>query len=192
MYWDGKPVRIKQLHCGEYWLAPAKVKVEAPPAGMCFVAGNHDATSPAEMYPDVVQWHAQQDSTKHDAPLDVTNMNKGPLKYEVFFPDCWDGTPADPKTGKIAPEHFAYTVDGDPPSGFTHRIAQLGFQIDLFTDTGQKILNPFDSQGKVRISFSSGPWWTVHADFMNGWDQAKLQHLIDGCLNKTEPCPPHV
>lgn len=192
LYWDGKPVRGKGLHAGEYWLAPAKVKVEAPPAGMCFVAGNGHAMDPSEQFPGQVMWHAQQDSNKRTAPYDCSNDGKGPLKYEVFFPDCWDGTVADPATGKIAPSHFAYTVGGNNPPGFPHRIAQLGFQIDLVTDTGAKIYDPFDAQGNVRITFSSGPWYTAHADFMNGWDQDKLGHLIDGCLNKTEACPPHV
>lgn len=192
LFIDGIPVRGTKLHCGEYWIAPAGVKVEAPPAGMCFVAGNPHAMSPADIVPGTVKWHPQQGQDFRDAPFDVTPLNSGPLKYEVFFPNAWDGTGPD-ASGKIDPSHFAYCPDNKTtPAGFPHRIAQLGLQIGISDANLKQLFNPFDAQGNVRISFSSGPWYTAHADFMNSWDQAALQALVDGCLNKIGTCPPHV
>lgn len=186
---DGKPIHSTKLHCGEYWLAPAKYPVEAPPAGMTYIAGNSHAMGADDLVPGAVRWHARN-GEKFDSPQDVTGQNKGPLKYEVFFPDAWDGTPAD-VNGVIAPEHFAYSINDVLPAGFTHRIAQLGLQIDLLDANLQPLYNPFDKDGNVRISFTCGPWYCAHADFFNSWNQPALEALVAGCLNKTQACPPH-
>lgn len=39
-----------------------------------------------------------------------------------------------------------------------------------------------------RLNFSSGPYWTLHGDWMNGWNQAKLQALVSGCLDTDTDC----
>jgi hypothetical protein len=33
------------------------------------------------------------------------------------------------------------------------------------------------------VTLSSGAYSTMHADFFNAWDQARLEHLVDTCLN---------
>jgi hypothetical protein len=40
---------------------------------------------------------------------------------------------------------------------------------------------PPGTRGKVTLS--SGAYTTMHADFFNAWDQARLEHLVDTCLN---------
>ena len=46
-----------------------------------------------------------------------------------------------------------------------------------------------DSSGeKVRLTLSSGPYYTLHADFWNTWIQAKLNQLVETCLNQHVRC----
>jgi hypothetical protein len=40
---------------------------------------------------------------------------------------------------------------------------------------------PPGTRGTVKLS--SGAYTTMHADFFNAWDQARLEHLVDTCLN---------
>lgn len=187
LYVDQRPVRLTKLQVGEYWLAPAGVVVEPPPFGMQYVAGNPHATSEAEASSNVV-WHCQQGATGHvhdPRQLSPECTLTNPLKYEVFFPDRWDGI-------GLTESHFAYSATGkeDVP-GFPHKIAQLGLQVDLCDADGRNIGSVLDAAGNVRVSFSSGPWYTAHADFLNGWDEAALAALVNGCLNKVGTCPPH-
>jgi hypothetical protein len=39
-----------------------------------------------------------------------------------------------------------------------------------------------------RITLSFGPYYTVHGDFWNAWDQAKLADLVERCLNASTDC----
>jgi hypothetical protein len=38
------------------------------------------------------------------------------------------------------------------------------------------------------LRLSSGPYWTLHADFWNTWKQAALDRLIDRCLRRGVNC----
>ena len=44
---------------------------------------------------------------------------------------------------------------------------------------------PPGTRGKVSLSSDHGApgGSTMHADFFNAWDQARLEHLVDTCLN---------
>ncbi len=85
------------------------------------------------------------------------------------MPTCWNG---DLGINNDHISHMAYTVDGsvagDCPTGFNRRVPQ----IQLF----------------VRIAPYKGGTYTTsdesnvfHVDFMNGWQDDKLQEIIDNC-----------
>ena len=38
------------------------------------------------------------------------------------------------------------------------------------------------------VTLSSGSPYTLHADFWNAWDQARLVHLVDYCVNGGRKC----
>lgn len=49
-------------------------------------------------------------------------------------------------------------------------------------------LNGTGFQTGSTLAFSSGPYWTLHGDWINGWNQAKLQALVSGCLDIDRDC----
>jgi hypothetical protein len=80
-------------------------------------------------------------------------------------------------------DHVAYTTrSGSCPAGFGHRIPQ----VRMFLKTG--ILNPRNPAGQIRISFSSGPHYSLHGDFFSAWDQARMNALTRNCINVLKNC----
>ncbi|MBI3649228.1 MAG: DUF1996 domain-containing protein [Actinobacteria bacterium] len=183
LYVDGVRLALSKMHVGEYWLNNGLASVEAPPFGAALIGGSPHASSPDEMAH--VDWHCRT-GPHYSKPVDCTGLDQGPLKYEVFFQNCWDGT-------GTAQTDFAYGSGKTCPSGFDHPVAQLALQVDLLDPSGHQLYDPFDANGNVRITFGDGsmPWYEAHADFLNGWNEDALKALIDGCLNKTTACPTH-
>jgi hypothetical protein len=47
---------------------------------------------------------------------------------------------------------------------------------------------PADGGQHVRIKLSSGPYYTMHADFWNTWVQSRLETLTDNCVRASKDC----
>ena len=43
-------------------------------------------------------------------------------------------------------------------------------------------MNPLNPDGSVALTLSSGPFYTLHADFWNTWQQERLDQLVEECL----------
>lgn len=91
------------------------------------------------------------------------------LEVSMSFPTCWDGVNLDSADHQ---SHMRYTLDGelDGPCPDSH--PQRLPQIQLF----------------FRIMPYSGGWHTFsdmssvfHADYISGWDEKKLQSVLDNC-----------
>lgn len=86
------------------------------------------------------------------------------------MPTCWDGDSlGDDNDHK---SHMAYTVDGtvngDCPDGFDHRLPQIQLFVRIIEYEG----------GTYQLSDGSD---VFHVDFFNGWEEEKLQEIIDDC-----------
>ena len=132
----------------------------------------------------------------------VARVPGGVVTAQVKFPDCWDGTIGydpithtypgfDTPTG-IAPSHFSYSVNGVCPAGTVPCVpgtmmAQLVTQ-QTFIDprTNAPMVNPNNADGTLGLSFSSGPYYTYHADYINTWSHV-LGDIVQACLNHA-PC----
>jgi hypothetical protein len=42
--------------------------------------------------------------------------------------------------------------------------------------------------GNIALTLSSGPYYTIHADFWNTWRQDALDRLVTNCLNARRSC----
>jgi hypothetical protein len=92
----------------------------------------------------------------------------------VTFPDCWDGERLDSEGHR---DHVRYSgADGCPA---THPVAipQLTFTV-AYPITG-------DPSG---LALTSGGIHSMHADFVNSWDQDKLVREVEGCLHREVVC----
>merc|ERR1711970_942108 len=92
------------------------------------------------------------------------------LGIAMAMPTCWDGKSlGDDNDHK---SHMAYTLDGNVggecPSGFNHRVPE----VQLFVR-----INNYEG-GTYQLSDSSDVW---HVDFFNGWQEGKLQEIVDNC-----------
>ena len=43
-------------------------------------------------------------------------------------------------------------------------------------------MNPLNPDGTVALTLSSGPYYTLHSDFWNTWQQERLDQLVQDCL----------
>jgi hypothetical protein len=70
-----------------------------------------------------------------------------------------------------------FSSGGKCPSGFTHELPRLIQRLEYPVGTS--------SSG---LTLSSGPIYTMHADFWNTWEMSKLSTLTTRCLNADVDC----
>jgi hypothetical protein len=145
------------------------------PADLRLIAGNSHATSEADNPPlgREVYWGCSDNSEpgKQKAPI---QCKTGIISLHVGFPNCWDGVNLDSADHQ---SHVVYPVSGVCPSD--HPVALPRLIVRLEYPVGS------DSSG---IELSSGPYYTIHGDFWNTWDQQQLVNLVQNCLNASVDC----
>jgi hypothetical protein len=176
---DGVQVRPTVMRI--YYLGPATGTLETIPPGLQIVGGNKDATSPAEN--PHVTWYCGQTkdvaTPRRDTPYDCTPWAQYPfvdgIVAVIDFPSCWNGT-------GLRPEDVTYPVSGTCPSGFGHIIPKLSERVHF------GVMDPLALDGSLAFTLSSGPWYTLHADFWNTWQQERLDQLVADCLVAKAHC----
>ncbi len=183
-YWTPAPlmtgVVVQPSHQNEYWFDGGFKTMEMIPFGMEIVAGHSHALG--EQPTSTVFFYCGQsprETPKRAKPYSCKNLDEGRIIMVIVFPQCWDGTlPAGNDTS-----HLAYpTSPGTCPTGFPHVLPRL----EEHVHTG--IISPYDSAGNFVFSLSSGPYYTVHGDFMNAWSPSTLREFVDDCMNAHKTC----
>ena len=178
-FMDGVQVRPGVMRI--YYLGPATGTPETIPPGLQMVGGNKDAQSPAEN--PHVTWSCGQTKSvstpRRDAPYDCTPWERyafvDGIVASIDFPSCWNGT-------GLRPEDVTYPVAGACPSGFEHVIPRLSERVHY------GVMDPLALDGTLAFELSSGPWYTLHADFWNTWQQERLDQLVEDCLVAKAHC----
>jgi Domain of unknown function (DUF1996) len=169
----GRGVR-EQIYYRANNLAPG-THIEPFPPDLRMVAGNSHAMSTSEnpKLGKEIYWGCSDNSVGGKPMSPPTSCPTGIISLHVGFPNCWDGK----LTHVDDTAHLRYPSGGVCPSGFPHALPRLILRNEypVGTTTGT-------------ITLSSGPTVTAHGDFWNTWDQAKLQHLVDTCLNAASNC----
>lgn len=165
MYLNGVP--FNPSFVTEYWSNTGIAKTpQDVPEGLQMIAGSAHATSPPPMY------ELYFDCTGSTIPASPTPtgcpVGHG-LQAHITFPTCWDGvglTPADVAYAG-APVPFTQAPNDYPcPAAFPVQLPhiQMIFHTTLVGDQTQS------------LTFSSGPWYTLHADYWQTWsNQTMLQ-----------------
>ena len=91
----------------------------------------------------------------------------------IAFPDCWDGDEPRQRRPPVAHHDRRRTVPGlapraGPAAGVRHPLPDLGQRAHALPGIGLDL--------------------SAHADFMNAWDQDKLEHEVRVCLNAGRIC----
>jgi hypothetical protein len=106
----------------------------------------------------------------HDA-----RVGANPSNFIIKFPACWDGISIDSADHL---SHMAKASGKGCPASHPVRVPAL------------TIVVRYPVQSVVGYSLSSGGLSSMHADFWNTWDQARLETLSVRCLNdSTRSCP---
>ncbi|NCZ69679.1 MAG: DUF1996 domain-containing protein [Actinobacteria bacterium] len=176
-YWapalyDGNEMLIPEKSVAYYraGLDVEPTAVEAFPAGLAMIAGDAAATEPQPT--SVVAWSCGSGAIRETTPPDCPD-DRG-LRLDVTFPDCWDGAHLDVPGHR---EHMRYSSGGECPSTHPVHVPQLIFSV-AYSFSG----NP------TGLKLASGGVLTGHADFVNSWNQAKLQDEVKYCLHRDVVC----
>ena len=171
MFDHGAVVRPEEVAV-YYRAAPGvpRAEVRAMPTGLAMIGGNADAQTPQAG--DATGWTCGSASTLSDVP--PTCDPTAPLRLVVTFPDCWDGVHLDSEDHHA---HLRYSLGGRCPSTHPVHIPQLAASFKF----------PISGPGHV-LTLASGSIYSAHADFLNGWDPAGLQHEIAQCINRGAVC----
>jgi hypothetical protein len=149
------------------------------PPGLKMLAGDHMAQGPQGT--DVVYWGCGNggSTSKVDRPPQCERDDDG-LTLHITFPDCWNGLTLDSPDHK---SHVAYSYEDDDdvhrcPRSHPVSIPRLTMVFewdDFYPDPAS-------------LSLSSGSVHTMHADFWNTWDQARLAQLVRMCVDASRKC----
>jgi Domain of unknown function (DUF1996) len=97
----------------------------------------------------------------------------------VIFPQCWDGQ----LVAGNDTAHLAYPVSpGVCPAGFPIALPRLEEHLHL------GVVDPIAPDGTIWITLSSGPYYTLHGDFMNAWVPSSLAGLTLRCIDAHVEC----
>ena len=137
------------------------------PHGLRVIAGDHMARRPPDT--SVLSWNCDHSSdTKH--PSDCGSAHQ---VAHVKFPNCWDGVHLDSRDHM---SHMTYPHDGRCPSSYPVPVPRLIVRVEWGIHDGRG------------LRFASGPYYTLHSDFVNTWDQAVLRKRVRNCINANVDC----
>ena len=146
------------------------LSVQPYPKGLKIVAGNAATDEPQSNA--VAAWTCGVSIERLVQPPICSESR--PLRMLITFPDCWNGTDVD------APDHFshlAYSSHGACPADHPVSVPQLQLSV-VYGFSGDT----------ANLSLASGSILSGHADFFNGWDEAKLASEIAVCLHRKVVC----
>ena len=144
--------------------------VVAFPPGLLMIAGDAMAT---EAQPtSVVAWSCGSGGMRDELPPSCPE-DRG-LRIDITFPDCWDGKNLDVDGHRT---HMHYSSNGKCPSSHPVSVPQLIFSVayPVHGDASQ-------------LQLASGGLMTGHADFINSWDQEKLEEEVALCIGRDIVC----
>lgn len=144
--------------------------VELYPPGLFMIGGDGSASDAQPV--SVAAWRCGR--SPRLAPEPPVCPARAPLSVRVVFHDCWDGRRTD------SPDHTAHVArsrDGRCPDTHPVPVPQLIFDIQY----------PIHGDGH-EVELASGGVHSVHADFINTWNQRALEREIHACLNLENVC----
>jgi hypothetical protein len=164
-----------QRMTGYYRRQQKDAAIAAYPDGLAVITGwkQGDTTgSPA------VEWQCTGAPARTTPPKGACASGSY-VQVSVAYPDCWDGFRTDSANHR---DHMAFSVPAGPSGSYvcpeTHPVAVP--ELTIYFNY------PTLTHGNVTLS--SGPWFTFHADYLNGWDRARLTERIDTCLMTLQKC----
>jgi hypothetical protein len=155
-------------------------RIHVPPKNLRIVAGNGHAKSEADnplLGTSKIYYNCNDGEGPQDQVAEPPVCDDGILVVHVRFPQCWDGVHVD------SPDHIshmAWTNEGDTCPA-SHPVALPRVTIRAEYPVGEDYA-PSD------IRFASGPYSSIHGDFLNTWHRTRLRRLVHRCFGGHEDC----
>lgn len=162
----GTPIHYSSVTV--YYLSNGKNNTQPFPLGLHEIAGNAHAANVSQEYH--VFWGCSTNFPTSPSAINCPSDQE--LHVRVDFADCWDGVNLDSPTHVT---HVAYSVNGVCPTGYPVPVPELSILL--------KYANP-----GTNWLLSSGPSYTMHADFINAWIPAEMAKLTKVCLDAGVKC----
>jgi Domain of unknown function (DUF1996) len=142
-----------------YYVKRTSTDVAPHPAGLKMIAGNAAARRPQRK--EIAAWSCGELGGRPRFAVIPSCARNYLVQVQITFPNCWNGTTSDSPDHR---RHMAYASAGRCP--VSHPVA---------LPTVVLILLYPELSGRAEVA--SGRFG-IHADFMNGWDQATLGELV--------------
>jgi uncharacterized protein DUF1996 len=159
---DGRPIAANAERA--YYANVTKGPIRAFPVGLRVIAGNSKATGPQPT--SVFYWGCAHD--ENAGQLTSPPQCSDQLRAHIMFPNCWDGVNLDSADHR---SHMAYSSGGRCPADHPVALPRLTIAVGWNA-----------TPAPASVSLSSGPAFTMHADFLNSWRQGALESLVSRCL----------
>jgi hypothetical protein len=177
LYLESNPIPYRENELDFYYRSRTYPlsEVQPFPAGLKVIAGNASAIGPQSTM--AVDWDCEDGGSDDDLNHPV-DCGTGYVSADIKFPDCWDGVHLDSPDHK---SHMAYSIKGKDgrfrcPTTHPLPVPRLIFSLEWEVHDG------------TRITLSSGPYYTLHADFINSWQPGALEALVAQCINPAVNC----
>jgi hypothetical protein len=174
---------IKPTSVGIYYATGTRQaeSIEAFPSGLRMISGDAKGVQPVERNGQSVFTLGCPGGT-----LEPGSATRAPtcrtrrLDAILRFPDCWDGQHLDSRdhTSHMAFSKPARVASNQRVCPSTHPRLMPMLQLSI----------RYPTTGGPTTRVASGAINTIHADFMNGWNQAKLKALVRDCLARDKYC----
>lgn len=176
-------VVVHPTHVNIYYrCTPFCGQVAPLPASTGYVAGDSHAIG------DQLITHVKWDCGANNSgttpyttyPPDCTQYMPGSggldgLTVVIMFPMCWSGSlPAGDDTAQ-----FAYPSGSTCPLGFPTKVERPELHIHYGIWT---------LAAKTDVTLSSGPYYTLHGDYLDAWDEVPHASIVKTCLNSGSTC----
>jgi Domain of unknown function (DUF1996) len=169
LYRDGAAMKPNKFHV--YIRNAVKATPKVFPAGVRWVAGNANATSPQTAWSQRYFWQCgdTKANTHYATPPNCPNATNGQgetaLTLIVRFPQCWNGS------------RWSYPTGGSCPSRST-----------LTVQLQEHVQYTIADAARSKMKLSSGSIYGVYAGFAEGWNSSVLQTYINQCVESGKSC----
>ena len=159
-----------------YYKKNVDIPVVAPPKGLRMLSGNGKATTEAEGQGKFICYNS---TVWNGWKPNMSNCQAGDTLFMTMeFPSCWDGINLDSPNHK---DHMAKPSAGQCPT--THPVAIPHITMNLEYKITQTNQNAKWRLASDNYSSTLPGGYSMHADWVNGWDQDIMAGIVKNCIN---------
>jgi Domain of unknown function (DUF1996)/Domain of unknown function (DUF4124) len=168
-------------------------QITAPPKGLRMITGNMKSTT--ALLGKSPEFTCFKDGDYSSwSEKNIPSCKKGRIIVEhITFPQCWDGINLD------SPDHKSHMAEADItlstpnkcPSSHPIAIPVISLNIQYEITAAEGTSNWRLSSDNYAVNgYNAG--YSVHADWVNGWDEKVMAGIVKNCLNAGKECGSHM